>query len=126
VAEWITPKTDWKSEDFLNYTDLNRIENNSRYLSDILLGYGYHAEHAQYENWQVNHFPFSSEMERIRRNIKNIKQNYFAKLEVPATLEGLDYEKLNAMEQILLEAYEAVKRMISAFQYCGDIYTGGF
>lgn len=31
---WIEPKTDWTSEDFLNYGDYNRIRNNLLYLND--------------------------------------------------------------------------------------------
>ena len=31
---WITPKTDWKSSDYINYSDINRIINNLKYLHD--------------------------------------------------------------------------------------------
>ena len=33
---WITPKTNWKSSDYITYTDYNRIRNNLLYINDQL------------------------------------------------------------------------------------------
>lgn len=32
--EWIQPKTDWSSNDYINYSDYNRIRNNLMYLEE--------------------------------------------------------------------------------------------
>lgn len=32
--EWIQPKTDWSANDYINYSDYNRIRNNLMYLEE--------------------------------------------------------------------------------------------
>lgn len=32
--EWIQPKTDWSANDYINYSDYNRIRNNIMYLAE--------------------------------------------------------------------------------------------
>ena len=36
ALSWITPKTNWKSSDYITYTDYNRIRNNLLYINDQL------------------------------------------------------------------------------------------
>lgn len=31
--EWISPKTNWNSEDYYNFEDLNRVENNTQIVA---------------------------------------------------------------------------------------------
>lgn len=38
MAEWITPKTDWQSTDYVNIEDYNRIIGNMEYLVRIAKG----------------------------------------------------------------------------------------
>lgn len=36
---WVTPKTDWTTEDYYNFADLNRVEGNTDALADLIATY---------------------------------------------------------------------------------------
>lgn len=133
AGEWIEPVVDRILQDlrekndraYLNYWDLNRIEMDIEYLSDLLNGYGYRQEVVSKTDWTDKDFPYSEEMERIRSNIQVLLDTYYTQaVSLPDTLEELDYIKLNAVENNLKLMYEMIGRMEQSFKHCGTFYCG--
>jgi len=38
---WLPPKLDWTADDFLNYEDLNRVENNIETIAEVMIALGH-------------------------------------------------------------------------------------
>ena len=130
---WIEPITDRNETDlrlkteraYLNYFDLNRIEQDTEYLAVVLNGYGYGQLRDYFKAWQMTDFPYSAEMERIRLNIQKIIEGYYTQeVDLPVSLEGLDWVKLNAVEMNLKLIKEMIGRMEQSFRYSGTFFSG--
>lgn len=99
-------KEEWNSEliGALNNTDLNRIENNSEYLSDIFRIAG-----QTFKTWGKTDILTLPDEQRILENINEIKNKYIfvhAPPEVEPPLN--EYEKINILEKILYDMYHAI------------------
>ena len=130
---WIRPITDRTQADiggktskaYLNSSDLNRIEQDTEYLSDVLDEYGYNQSLTHKTDWLMNDFPYSVEMERVRTNVLELLEVYHEQeAPLPETLEKLDWKKLNAVERNLKLMYEMIGRMEQSFRYCGTMSSG--
>ena len=130
---WITPIIDRQISDIQNMTqkghlnaeDLNRIEGNTQYLSDVLDEYGYNQSFSHKTDWLMGDFPYSAEMERVRTNVLELLEVYHEQdTPLPETLEKLDWKKLNALENNLKLMYEMIGRMEESFRYCGTFNSG--
>lgn len=110
----------------LNYWDLNRIEIDTAYLSDFLYQYGYGFGGLPVKtDWDMTDFPHSAEMERIRSNVQALIDVYHAQeVPLPATLENLDWQKLNDLENNLKLMKEMIHRMEQSFRYSGTFFCG--
>ena len=107
-----------------NYTDLNRIEEWCKYLSDLLTSYNYSVNVTVKTNWNVSDFPTSSELERIRNNVIKLKQAYFSFTQIPVNLEYMTWQKANDIEKILSEIDTIIKNMEQGFIYSGVAGSG--
>ena len=71
MSGWIEPIVDRNAQDlreqneraYLNYFDLNRIEQDTEYLADMLNEYGYNQTITHKTDWIMSDFPYSAEME---------------------------------------------------------------
>lgn len=110
----------------LNYWDLNRIEQNTGYLSDMLYGYGYgFGGVAIKTDWTMVDFPYAVEMERIRGSVQGLINIYYPQeVALPPTLEKPNYQTINDLENILKLMKEMIHRMEDSFRYCGTFYSG--
>ncbi len=134
AGEWIEPIVDRTLQDvrnkdpiraFLNYWDLNRIEQDTEYLSSILNGYGYNQSLTHRTDWLMSDFPYASQMERVRQNVQTLIDVYHAQdVPLPETLQNLDWQKLNAVESNLKLMKEMIHRMEQSFRYSGTFYSG--
>ena len=124
MSGWIEPVVDRILQDikdrneraYLNYWDLNRIEQNTEYLADLLNGYGYNQNITHKTDWLMGDFPYSAEMERVRTNVLELLEVYHEQeTPLPTTLEKLDWKKLNALENNLKLMYEMIGRMEAEF-----------
>lgn len=109
---------------YYNYTDLNRIEAWCEYLSNTLNSYAYPVHIKIKTDWTIFNFPIQSEMERIRSNIRTLKNAFFSFTKIPENLEKMTFIKANDIEKILYEINTLIENMISQFFYCGEIYSG--
>ncbi len=133
MSGWIEPIVDRNAQDlreqneraYLNYFDLNRIEQDTEYLHDVLLAYGYSQQVVCKTDWVMADLPYIAEIERTRSNILNLLNGYYTQeTELPTSLAGLTWRKLNAVEQNLKLMYEMIGRMEESFKRCGTFHAG--
>lgn len=110
----------------LNYWDLNRIEMDSEFLSNLLYQYGYgFGGISAKTDWAMTDFPYSAEMERIRTNVQTLIDVYHEQgVPLPETLQNLDWRKLNDLENVLKLMKEMIHRMEQSFRYSGTFFCG--
>ena len=121
-------QTDWVTGliGSLNYWDLNRIEIDTEFLSDLLYQYGYGFGGLQVKaDWNMTDFPYLAEMERIRSNVRALIDVYYPQeIPLPATLEKPNHQTINDLENNLKLMKEMIHRMEQSFRYCGTFSCG--
>lgn len=106
------------------YTDLNRVESWCKYLADILNSYNYYVSIETKTDWIESDYHWSEDLERIRQNVNDLKEAYFAFTEIPANLEYMTIEKANDIEKILSEIDFILTSMENNFIYCSVASCG--
>lgn len=121
MAEFITPKTDWIAEDYINVSDYNRILNNVWYLGTSRLNEYYNIEGFDdiYDPAAETDYPTADRwnlieekldyLDTITGNLVSIgDRKYF----YPGG-QYIDYNELNRIENLtqkLYDLYERIKR----------------
>lgn len=126
---WITPKTNFTKEDYYNYTDFNRIENNTEVLRKYLVELDYKIPILNITKYRNNRFvDFVSSINRIENNIEIIKKIFIAppwystKVWEPGV--GFSFMDANRIERNLEQLMNYAKRTEESFIYCGTINCG--
>ena len=141
-----------------NYTDLNRVEEAVDYVADALvqadtdlkayatsLGvawdtvYDLPYDPADYNltvktDWAVGDVPSATQMARYYSNLLLIQAAFLVYTAIPDSMNNLNYEGANNIEQMLLDEYQALQdgielreAMIRAAAECyksGEFYSG--
>lgn len=95
-----------------NYTDLNRVEEWSDYIKDILNDYGANLNFNVKTDWNMRDYPTRLQINRIRNNISSLKNACYALLTENIEYGNtLDYEKANALEKILYDINKHIEGM---------------
>jgi hypothetical protein len=96
-------------------SDLNRIEEWTRYLADLLHSYGYSVAVTTKTNWAVTDFPTPGELNRIRRNIDALQTGFYALPDWREIVDNntLDFGQANVMEWDLQRIYDWLTAMAS-------------
>ena len=105
----------------LNDSDINRIENNSRYLCDELVRLYYFCDIPTTHTWSIWSVPNNQQIDRIINNIKKLQSAYYTpenSPELPKTISH--YEDANFIEKCLYLLKEMIDDMVSRFRECGD------
>lgn len=106
---------------YINATDLNRIEQNTRIIAEYI-GISVSVN----ENWEIGELPRANDYKRIRDNVQRIRDNYMVYTGTPEVPDQPlnDYKKWNAIERILHDVYVIYFGNISNVNYCGEIAAG--
>lgn len=148
MAEWITPIYDrtqadvdfaiskineWKKpgstdvydlKGCLNVADINRIENNIKYLSDTLSTLGYFPNTVS-KIWEMSGLPDITEVNRILGNIEKMISAFYQSESAPELPETmLTYEQINNIEENLYFLKEMLDDMVGFFRECGTFTCG--
>ena len=144
-----------------NYTDLNRVETAVAYVADELAGaldtlqayateigiswdpvFGVPYDPDDYEDltvktdWAETDIPSATQMARYINNIKLIRDAIpdSSNAWIPDTMDGINYETANNIEQLLIDVdlalaaliltQEGFMRSALAVYYSGEIYSG--
>ena len=127
---WITPKTDWDSDDYYNYGDLNRVENNTDYICDLINTHFITLTLTTILTRDNSSIDFYDSLNRIENNILTLKNSLHEPIEwvEPKTtwqsLDFFNYVDANRLEDNLLALYVLVNDIINYFKYCGTFYCG--
>lgn len=132
---WQTPITDRSPADLANgsakgyyqCSDLNRVSNNTAYLATELAAYGYPAAVTVKSLWQVGDFPTATLLKDYLQNIRNLLAAFHqppAAPPLPASMNALDWQGANAIEEVQRALYELMEKMVSRFAYSGTFASG--
>ncbi len=108
----------------LNATDLNRIEANTRYISQFLQGYGFQMNVTTKVDWTDECLPNVDDVNRIIDNIKEIRDKYYEPAGMPSLQTMVSFSDINAIEQSLLLFREMLLGMVGAFRRSGTFVAG--
>ena len=122
-------KAEWETslKGAYNYTDMNRVEKAVEYVSNRLTEAGYVVTPIVKKNWNGTDKPTFGDLQRYMKNIADIRAaltTFSTTPEAPSTEKKLTYQMANAMEQILIDVDDLITRMIGAYFYSGDLYSG--
>ena len=105
---YINPKLNWSASDFVNYDDLNRVENNTQYVADKLNEFGYYCPAITTKtNWAMSDIVYAEDLNRIESNIKTCQEAYYVTSEFEelktdwATLDPVTFDFNNRIEKDL-------------------------
>lgn len=141
MAEWVYDRTisdvvNGTSKGFINYQDLNRIENAMQELEEELCYYSYtlgeilslkttwHKAQALGQSSLAN-IPTLEHLNRIAHNVNVLRNAFFTYQftpQAPTTLENATYRTFNDLEQILHDLHMMVESMEENFVECDTFY----
>lgn len=110
----------------LNFTDVNRIEDNTEYLADLLISlYYFNTISRNSANWSTSSILDTANVSRIINNIEILQSAYYKPTgspDLPTTLTH--YEQVNSVEKCLYLLKEMIDDMVSRFRECGTFNCG--
>lgn len=96
-------------------SDLNRVGYAMDYLANIIRGYGYTLEVNTKTDWTDEGWKLSGEMVKYLQSLNNLKGVFSTLVELPETMEKINYVDANNIEQLLLTIDETVARVVAGF-----------
>ncbi len=109
----------------LNVTDLNRIEANTRYISEFLRAYGFQTNVTTKVDWTDEDLPNATDVNRIIDNIKEIRNKYYEPAGMPSLPQTMvSFSDINAIERSLMLFREMLLGMVGAFRRSGTFVSG--
>lgn len=109
----------------LNLSDITRIEDNIKYLSDALNALGYHS-HIFYKTWAIDGLPDINDVRRILNNVLEIIESYHQPNDVPFIPNSLlTYQDVNSLELNLFKIKQMIDSMIMSFPKSGKLSSNG-
>lgn len=143
MAEWISPIYDRTQSDIdyalsqikkgnnslelkgcFNVTDINRIENNCRYIADRLNVLKY-TNTITTKTWDMYGVPNITEVARLINNVVLLIDAYYQSPDaplLPSTL--LTYEQVNSLEKNLYMIKHLIDEEENEFRFCGTFNCG--
>lgn len=101
-----------KPKAYIDYHDLNRIEQAIQWISHVMNRYGYRNT-VSCREWRPEDKRTDAEMRRLRENIAALRSAYYAPPSTPLTPEQITYSSIyqaNVIEKILYD----IGRMIES------------
>jgi len=132
MASWQTPIIDWDGittgKKYYNYTDLDRVEQDTEYLDDEFTLLGYVASTTTYTYPRTNKSEdYYDDLNRIENNILSIKNATWEPLTwtTPQTnwqsvKQSFSFTDTNRMESNLLYLYNMLNDLKQGLLKCGD------
>ena len=122
-------KAEWKTslKGGYNYTDMNRVESAVEYVANKLTEAGYYIAPVVKKTWAVTSKPTVDDIKRYMKNVADTRATlatFSTTPEAPTTAKKLTYQMANDIEQILLDVDDLIGRMVSAYFYSAELYSG--
>ena len=143
MAQWMSPIHDRKQTDVdyaiaqikrgnnsaeykgcFNVADINRIENNVRYIADRLNVLKY-TNTIETKSWDMYGLPNVTEVTRLINNVSKIINAYYRPTGSPDLPDNLlTYEQVNALEKNLYMIKHLIDSEENQFRFCGTVICG--
>lgn len=127
---WQTPKTNWVASESYNYSDINRVENNTLEVHTYLTGIGYALPGiTTVTNRTSSSYDLISSINRLENNLDSIKNNFVtppgwqAKQTWTATT-SFDENHANRWENNVSLLYEYAQLTFQSYRYAGTFNAG--
>lgn len=110
----------------LNTDDLNRIEYDTQYISDMLNALYYFNNITTHSDiWYMGSVPYVNHLNRIIDNVSKLQTSYFKPSGAPNLPNTLThYEQVNSIEKCLYLLKVMIDDMVSSFKECGTFSCG--
>lgn len=73
---WIMPKLDWTSSDYYNFDDLNRVENNTEVVAELIRYFIHVPSMTTIVDRDMKRIEFADSLNRIESNQAVLRQRY--------------------------------------------------
>lgn len=125
-----TEQAEWLAEmkGRYDHRDFNRVEQAVLVVSDSLRELGYaHPHLAVKTDWTRADIPTREDWERYFGNVATLRKAItvlHSTPGMPSTNDRLNFERANALEQILVDIDDVTTKITKSWHYAGDIYLG--
>lgn len=123
---FINPKLNWSANDFINFDDLNRVENNTEWVAQQLNNCGYYVRPLIHKtDWVMSDIVYSEDLNRIESNINELQEAYyvtddFEELKIDwETLDPVTFNFANRIEKDLDILNRLIESMKLYYVKCG-------
>ena len=126
----INPKTNWTSNDFYNFEDLNKVEANIQIVSNYLESISYSIPLEEIiTNRDMFGIDFLSSINRVERNLDSIRSNMitppsYEDMKIWTNKIGFDFSDANRYEKNLELLYKWAQLIFDSYKYCGEFTCG--
>lgn len=111
-------------------TDLNRVENAVKEIGFMLSDLGFAVALKTKTDWSIindfsiNSWPVETQMQRYLSNIDAIKKTLSIQIQIPKTMDLLNWNSANNIERVLQTAYTRIKGIKNSYRYSGELIAG--
>lgn len=110
-----------------NYTDLNRIGEAIEYIANTLISLGYEISVVAKHDWTDDSWIIlQNQANTYLSDINTLKTIISVEPSTPVSMEKLDWQKANDIEQILVNIYNILQYFGTDIWYCGEAICGGY
>lgn len=125
----IDPRTNWTSEDYYNFDDLNRVEANTQFIAEYIKSLQYNMPDLVIRtDRDMTSIDFISSIERVQENIEKIRTNFITPLDYQGIREnigkGFSYIDANRLEDNVKKLYDLALIIKDNLIYCGTFSCG--
>ncbi|CAK7070328.1 hypothetical protein [Tissierella sp.] len=122
--KWMPPKIDWSKDDYYNFEDLNRVENNTEVVEELVKLFETIPKLEIIKDRDILSIEFADSLNRIENNIDILGKRRELPGWIPNKLDWeynqkFSYVDANRLERNLKILYEYYKKNSSMFKYCG-------
>jgi hypothetical protein len=110
-----------------NVSDFQRVNRAMAYLRDEFLKEGSAVKVNIQEGWDEGTIPSKSELDQYLDNVRAIRKVLTVgetTPEVPESMDHLTVDKANAIEEILIDVEDLLNKLLAAFYYSGELFSG--
>lgn len=109
---------------FYNASDLNRVEAALAELAPLLAQEGYYVQPVYHGTWTLGDLPTQNQLAQYLGNVRQVAATFVEDERLPHSMAGLDYQKANAIENVLVLARTLLPEMQAAYRPSGTFYAG--
>lgn len=126
---WEPPKLDWTPDDYYHFDDLNRVENNTQVVAEIVSYFDQVPAMQILTTRDMKAIEFADSLNRIEANIDLLKSHYKPSDWIDNKLnwrpkDSFSFLDANRLENNLASLYAYYKGNIGIFKYCGSVACG--